>query len=87
MQSLPAPPNLTQEQLRELVQGPGEEWTCVLCFPQLYDCFVTYLYVSSYEMRRDCQEILPGVLLGPMQASKSLETLQQHKITHMYGRP
>ena len=38
-------------------------------------------------MRRDCQEILPGVLLGPMQASKSLDILRKHNITHMCGRP
>ncbi|KAI0072030.1 phosphatases II [Panus rudis PR-1116 ss-1] len=37
----------------------------------------------SYEMRRQCQEILPGLYLGPMQASKSLETLQSLGITHI----
>ncbi|KAG6909294.1 hypothetical protein DXG01_001238 [Tephrocybe rancida] len=36
-----------------------------------------------YEMRRECQEILPGLWLGPFVASKSLETLQQLKITHI----
>ncbi|EJC97989.1 phosphatases II [Fomitiporia mediterranea MF3/22] len=36
-----------------------------------------------YEMRRECQEILPNVLLGPFQASKSLETLQRLGITHI----
>jgi len=36
-----------------------------------------------YEMRRECQEILPGLLLGPFQASKSLETLQRLQITHI----
>lgn len=36
-----------------------------------------------YEMRRECQEILPGLLLGPFQASKSLDTLQSHGVTHM----
>ena len=36
-----------------------------------------------YEMRRECQEILPGLLLGPFVASKSLETLQSLGITHM----
>ena len=35
-------------------------------------------------MRRQCQEILPGVLLGPLQASKSLETLLSLGVTHMY---
>lgn len=34
-------------------------------------------------MRRQCQEILPGVLLGPLQASKSLDMLRELKITHM----
>ncbi|GBE84883.1 protein-tyrosine phosphatase-like protein [Sparassis latifolia] len=37
----------------------------------------------SYEMRRQCQEILPNLLLGPLQASKSLETLQSLGITHI----
>ncbi|EIW81295.1 phosphatases II [Coniophora puteana RWD-64-598 SS2] len=36
-----------------------------------------------YEMRRECQEILPGLLLGPFQASKSLETLQSLGVTHI----
>lgn len=36
-----------------------------------------------YEMRRECQEILPGLLLGPFQASKSLDTLQSHGVTHI----
>lgn len=34
-------------------------------------------------MRRDCQEIIPGLLLGPFQISKSLEALQQLGVTHM----
>ncbi|KAF9488024.1 phosphatases II [Pleurotus eryngii] len=36
-----------------------------------------------YEMRRECQEILPGLLLGPFVASKSLETLQSLGVTHI----
>ncbi|KAL0960834.1 hypothetical protein HGRIS_005850 [Hohenbuehelia grisea] len=36
-----------------------------------------------YEMRRECQEILPGLLLGPFVASKSLEVLQSMGITHI----
>ncbi|KAG7088585.1 hypothetical protein E1B28_012562 [Marasmius oreades] len=36
-----------------------------------------------YEMRRECQEILPGLFLGPFVASKSLETLQSLNITHI----
>ena len=35
-------------------------------------------------MRRECQEILPGLLLGPFVASKSLETLTSLKVSHMY---
>ena len=38
---------------------------------------------SRYEMRRECQEILPGLLLGPFQASKSLDTLKSLGVTHM----
>lgn len=37
----------------------------------------------SYEMRRKCQEILPSLFLGPLQASKSLELLQSLGITHI----
>ncbi|OBZ69013.1 Serine/threonine/tyrosine-interacting protein [Grifola frondosa] len=56
--------NLTEEQMREMIQGPGDiEW--------------------SYEMRRQCQEILPNLLLGPLQASKSLETLKSLGVTHI----
>jgi len=56
--------NLSDEALRNLVQGPGDvEW--------------------RYEMRRECQEILPGLLLGPFQASKSLETLKSLGVTHI----
>lgn len=36
-----------------------------------------------YEMRRECQEILPGLLLGPFVASKSLETLLSLGVTHI----
>ncbi|KAJ3491103.1 hypothetical protein NLI96_g949 [Meripilus lineatus] len=53
----------TEDQLREMIQGPGEEWT--------------------YEMRRQCQEILPNLFLGPLQASKSLEALKSLGITHI----
>jgi len=37
----------------------------------------------KYEMRRECQEILPGLLLGPFQASKSLDILQKLSVTHI----
>lgn len=42
-------------------------------------------YFSRYEMRRECQEILPGLLLGPFQASKSFDTLKKLQVTHMYA--
>ncbi|EPT05182.1 phosphatases II [Fomitopsis schrenkii] len=58
------PPHMSEEQIREMIQGPGDvEW--------------------AYEMRRHCQEILPGLLLGPLQVSKSLQTLQQFGVTHI----
>ncbi|PIL22602.1 hypothetical protein GSI_15292 [Ganoderma sinense ZZ0214-1] len=37
----------------------------------------------TYEMRRQCQEILPHLFLGPLQASKSLDTLKSLGITHI----
>ncbi|CAA7261470.1 unnamed protein product [Cyclocybe aegerita] len=36
-----------------------------------------------YEMRRECQEILPGLFLGPFVASKSLDTLRNLGISHI----
>lgn len=36
-------------------------------------------------MRRDCQEIIPGLLLGPFVVSKQLDKLLQLGITHMYA--
>ncbi|KAK0221902.1 protein-tyrosine phosphatase-like protein [Armillaria fumosa] len=36
-----------------------------------------------YEMRRECQEILPGLLLGPFVVSKSFDTLKALQITHI----
>ncbi|CAE6412233.1 unnamed protein product [Rhizoctonia solani] len=36
-----------------------------------------------YEMRRDCQEIFPGLLLGPFQASKDLDKMRALGITHV----
>lgn len=38
----------------------------------------------SYEMRRDCQEIIPGLLLGPYLVSRDLDKLRKLGITHMY---
>ncbi|CAG8451230.1 11732_t:CDS:2 [Rhizophagus irregularis] len=37
----------------------------------------------KYEMRRQMQEILPGLFLGPYSCSKDLELLQQNAITHI----
>ena len=34
-------------------------------------------------MRRDCQEIIPGLLLGPFLVSKNLERLKQLRVTHV----
>ncbi|KAJ3284566.1 hypothetical protein HK104_009874 [Borealophlyctis nickersoniae] len=36
-----------------------------------------------YEMRREMQEILPGLWLGPFSVCKSLELLKEKKITHI----
>jgi len=36
-----------------------------------------------YEMRRECQEIIPGLLLGPFQVSKDLQTLLSLGVTHI----
>jgi len=36
-----------------------------------------------YEMRREFQEILPGLLLGPFQVSKNLQVLQSMGVTHI----
>jgi len=39
---------------------------------------------DRYEMRRECQEILPGLILGPLQAAKSLDILRGLGVTHVY---
>ncbi|KAI9206122.1 tyrosine phosphatase-like protein-like protein [Polychytrium aggregatum] len=36
-----------------------------------------------YEMRREIQEIVPGLFLGPYSCSKNLQDLQSKGITHM----
>lgn len=73
---------LTDEPLKNLIQGPGDvEWRyalhTLLCHG--YECAP----FTRYEMRRECQEIIPGLLLGPFQASKSLEVLNSLGVTHM----
>ncbi|KAI0317514.1 phosphatases II [Amylostereum chailletii] len=37
----------------------------------------------KYDMRHQCQEILPGLLLGPFIISKSLDTLKGLGVTHI----
>jgi len=37
----------------------------------------------KYEMRRQCQEIIPNLLLGPFLVSKSLESLKDLGVTHI----
>ncbi|CCA72526.1 hypothetical protein PIIN_06463 [Serendipita indica DSM 11827] len=37
----------------------------------------------KYEMRRDCQEIIPGLLLGPFLVSRNLERLKALAVTHI----
>lgn len=38
---------------------------------------------SRYEMRREAQEILPSVFVGPYQSSRDLARLQALGITHI----
>jgi len=81
---------MTEEQLRELIQGPQDvEWKYappLLSSDRWFQ--ITYARPSAnddrYEMRRECQEILPGLILGPLQAAKSLDILQRLGITHVY---
>ncbi|THH07814.1 hypothetical protein EW146_g9198 [Bondarzewia mesenterica] len=37
----------------------------------------------KYDMRHECQEVLPGLFLGPFVVSKSVEKLNQLGITHI----
>ena len=83
---------MSEEQLRTVIQGPIDvEWRSVI-HPFLRHARVvlklvdheTFCLFCRYEMRRECQEILPGLLLGPFVASKSLETLLSLGVTHMY---
>ena len=79
---------MTEEQLRELIQGPQDvEWKYALSLPPSDCWFLTPSAPSAnddrYEMRRECQEILPGLILGPLQAAKSLDILQKLGITHV----
>ena len=36
-----------------------------------------------YEMRREMQEILPGLFIGPFQVAKDVQALQASGITHI----
>src|ERR1700722_13628414 len=71
----------TEGQFKE-IEGPGNfEWRYSRSPSTLLRFDADLL---RYEMRRECHEILPGLLLGPLQVSKSLETLTSLRITHMY---
>lgn len=68
--------------IETVIQGPGDvEWKYV------YLILIAFLPLTvtnrRYEMRREAQEILPGLYLGPFMASKSMETLKKLNITHM----
>lgn len=39
---------------------------------------------SSYEMRREAQEIVPGLLLGAYNAATNADRLAEAGITHLY---
>jgi hypothetical protein len=75
------------QELRELIQGPGDvEWRCVSKTPLLSHRSRTGWAVKHrYDMRHQCQEILPGLLLGPFQVSKNLASLQELGVSHMYA--
>jgi hypothetical protein len=45
--------------------------------------FIWLMDEYRYEMRRDCQEIIPGLLLGPFLVSRNKERLKQLGVTHM----
>jgi serine/threonine/tyrosine-interacting protein len=73
---------LSEEEMRNVVQGPVDvEWRQANKLPPVIASTDTVQF--RYEMRRECQEILPGLLLGPFIASKSLETLSSLKVSHM----
>ena len=77
----------TGEELKEIIQGPGDvEWRFVAKhgspFHQLCSLFFATI---RYEMRRDCQEIIAGLLLGPYLVSRDLEKLRKLGISHMYA--
>ncbi|KAG6887722.1 hypothetical protein C0995_013316 [Termitomyces sp. Mi166 len=64
------------QDIQAVIQGPSDvEW-------KRYPCTLTVAN-RRYEMRREAQEILPGLFLGPFMASKSMETLAKLGITHI----
>jgi len=73
------------QELRELIQGPGDvEWRYVL--PRIFKSNQPRTAAKRrYDMRHQCQEILPGLLLGPFQVSKNLTSLKELGISHMYA--
>lgn len=78
-------PMRTDDDMKAIVQGPGDvEWRYDVACPPPSGSPWLRDRIDRYEMRRECQEILPGLLLGPFQVSKSLEKLQALGVTHMY---
>jgi hypothetical protein len=74
---------LSPEDIRNLVQGPSDfEWRW-FPHPALVWTVISVMISSRYEMRRTCQEIVPGFFVGPVQVSKDREMLASLGITHM----
>ena len=74
----------SEQPMKPGIPPPSEvEWRCVVL-----RSFLLHVNTGTrrYEMRRECQEIIPGLFLGPFQVSKSLDLLKQLGITHMYTR-
>ncbi len=69
-----------QQRIKDLIQGPADiEWR----YGRRRRCLARCLTVPRYEMRRECQEILPNLWLGPFVVSKSAEAMHSLGITHM----
>lgn len=74
------------QELRDLIQGPGDvEWRYVLPGGGSHLIQTRMTVKRRYDMRHQCQEILPGLLLGPFQVSKNLSMLKDLGISHMYA--
>jgi hypothetical protein len=77
----------TGEELKEIIQGPGDvEWRFVARPGSVVSRSLLIIFATiRYEMRRDCQEIIPGLLLGPYLVSRELDKLRKLGISHMYA--